>query len=459
MFSKPRAITQSASTWLKVQRALRRSDFISMLVLSEDQGPRYQSDRIYAWFRLGCYLHVVTSGHQPGTARDVTAVAVSLATLGRFDDCTQCVQDGLALLAHSQKHALEAARGLAKFRPDLALQILETAPGNWDFRAALHLERGDTDIARSLIARTGKPSKAQLVGGHYFVRANMAPDRHDRQKLINEQLAGFALAPLKTKNNDGPCVRHLAPEDAVKPVPGPLVSVIVPAFDCQELLTSTVQSLLDQSYADLEIVIVDDGSRDGTAAVAQTLCNRDQRVKLISLETNAGAYAARNAGLTASTGCFVTVNDADDFAHPQKIARQVAPLLDDEDMVFTLSDLVRVSHDGVIGPTDIYPVQRLNTSSLTFRKATVLRDCGCWDTVRFGADSEFLFRLKQFYSHDRWRRLRQPLTFASQHAGSLTRTVPTGGRDLGADPRRVHYTESYVLRHLQQVRAAQVGRR
>ena len=101
-----------------------------------------------------------------------------------------------------------------------------------------------------------------------------------------------------------------------------LVSVVVPAFNAEATLAATIDSVRRQSYDPLEIVIVDDGSTDGTLAIARSAALEDARIRVISMP-NGGVAKARNAGVAASCGPFVAPVDADDLWHPDKIAKQV----------------------------------------------------------------------------------------------------------------------------------------
>ncbi len=100
----------------------------------------------------------------------------------------------------------------------------------------------------------------------------------------------------------------------------PLVSAVIPAYNAERTLAEAVASALAQSVRDLEVIVVDDGSRDGTLAVARSM--GDPRVRVISQE-NRGAAAARNAGIRASAGEFVALLDADDLWLPKKLERQL----------------------------------------------------------------------------------------------------------------------------------------
>lgn len=92
----------------------------------------------------------------------------------------------------------------------------------------------------------------------------------------------------------------------------PLVSVVVPAYNAERFLRETLESVLRQTHSHLELIVIDDGSTDGTAAIVRGLQDKDPRVTLIS-QMNSGVSAARNAGLVAAKGAFLAFLDADDI--------------------------------------------------------------------------------------------------------------------------------------------------
>jgi len=102
----------------------------------------------------------------------------------------------------------------------------------------------------------------------------------------------------------------------------PLVSIILPAYNAARYLPCALASVLDQSYRNLEILIIDDGSTDATAAVARRFADTDPRVQMFQ-QPNSGVAAARNAGIQQSTGDWIAPIDADDIWHPDKIAQQM----------------------------------------------------------------------------------------------------------------------------------------
>lgn len=97
---------------------------------------------------------------------------------------------------------------------------------------------------------------------------------------------------------------------------GPLISVIVPIYNTQEYLTKCVQSVLDQTYQGFEILLVDDGSQDGSAEICRAFCGSDSRIRFLPLP-HKGVSAARNAGMDEAKGEYLFFLDSDDTIHPQ----------------------------------------------------------------------------------------------------------------------------------------------
>jgi glycosyltransferase involved in cell wall biosynthesis len=99
-----------------------------------------------------------------------------------------------------------------------------------------------------------------------------------------------------------------------------LISCVVPVFNGERYLAEAIESILNQTYRPIEIIVVDDGSTDGTAAVAARYGDRIRYVK----QDNGGPPTARNLGLRMAAGDFVAFLDSDDLWHPEKLQRQMA---------------------------------------------------------------------------------------------------------------------------------------
>lgn len=105
-----------------------------------------------------------------------------------------------------------------------------------------------------------------------------------------------------------------------------LCSVIVPAYDCADTLEQSVRTALDQTYRNLEVIIVDDCSTDATAAVMTRLAEEDSRVRCIFLETNGGVTEARNRAFAEASGAYCAFLDSDDLWEPEKLEAMVSML-------------------------------------------------------------------------------------------------------------------------------------
>jgi glycosyltransferase involved in cell wall biosynthesis len=101
------------------------------------------------------------------------------------------------------------------------------------------------------------------------------------------------------------------------------VSILIPAYNAAQFLAQTIESALGQDWPNLEVIVVDDGSKDNTLAIAQAYASEKVRV---ATQPNSGASAARNHAFALATGTYIQYLDADDLLHPQKISAQMAGL-------------------------------------------------------------------------------------------------------------------------------------
>lgn len=117
-----------------------------------------------------------------------------------------------------------------------------------------------------------------------------------------------------------------------------LVSVVIPAYNAEKWVSETIVSVLKQTYQDLEIVLVDDGSTDCTVAVAEKALQGCPFPCRILRQRNAGAAGARNRGWRSARGSWIQFLDADDLLDPQKIELQVAQTMCDGSIDVVYSD-------------------------------------------------------------------------------------------------------------------------
>jgi succinoglycan biosynthesis protein ExoO len=107
----------------------------------------------------------------------------------------------------------------------------------------------------------------------------------------------------------------------------PSISVIIPAFNAETFVGNALHSVLMQTYRDIQVIVVDDCSQDGTCSVVAEWMRRSSRIELLRLPKNSGVSAARNAGLARCSGDWVAVLDADDRFEPTRLERLLAVAL------------------------------------------------------------------------------------------------------------------------------------
>lgn len=123
-----------------------------------------------------------------------------------------------------------------------------------------------------------------------------------------------------------------------------LVTVIMPAYRRAATVGPALRSVLAQTYAQIEVLVVDDGSPDETAAVAEGVAAGDDRFRLIRLPHNEGRSAARNRGIDEARGEFVTFIDSDDLYAPSRIEKMVAAARSRPDDDFFIDDVMQFAH-------------------------------------------------------------------------------------------------------------------
>lgn len=269
----------------------------------------------------------------------------------------------------------------------------------------------------------------------YFTLANACIDNDDmRLSLINKALGIHGYAPIALADVTAPLtLANITASAPVKLNGTAKVSIIMPVYCAEAHLHIAVNSLLNQSWQNFEIIIVDDCSPDGTFALAQQLAAQDSRIIALRQLVNAGAYAARNAGLKIASGDFITTHDSDDWSHPQKLETQLNYFEQHSHIMGICTHWIRV-RSNMIFTQNWRPNNALihwSQSSFMFKRQ-VLIELGGWDEVRVGGDTEFIWRVKARYGQQGYAQIMKdvPLAFALDDQSSLTRTKATHVRTV-----------------------------
>ena len=186
---------------------------------------------------------------------------------------------------------------------------------------------------------------------------------------------------------------------------GPLVSVVMPCFNAEKYVEWAARSILQQTWKNLELILVDDCSTDATPTILRNIATSDPRVKLLRTPFNAGPYVAKNQGVLAAQGEYITGHDADDWAVPTRISGQLQSQIALGQPI-SVGYMLRISPLGkftqIASPGMFSPDGVLRKASISaFMKADFLHArLGSWDNVRYGADSEFLARAAIAIGHE-----------------------------------------------------------
>lgn len=108
----------------------------------------------------------------------------------------------------------------------------------------------------------------------------------------------------------------------------PLISIIMPMYNAELYIEEAIRSCLNQTYQNIEILVVDDGSKDDSIKIVERISEQDARVKLFFTPYNQGPAMARNIGLENSSGEYITFLDSDDFIESNKLEKQIAFMLE-----------------------------------------------------------------------------------------------------------------------------------
>ncbi len=212
----------------------------------------------------------------------------------------------------------------------------------------------------------------------------------------------------------------------------PLVSVIIPAYNQAEFVGETIQSVLDQTYSNFEVIVVNDASPDHTSEVVKQY--DDPRVKLVVHPENRGLPAARNTGMRASAGEIIALLDADDLFHPEKLQAHVDFLEKHPDVGVTYNARFELNHSArtirelwrpplVVGLADLVLGFPFSPSDTVLRREWAF-DVGLFDEsfVCGGEDTDLPCRLAlagcQFASVNR------ALNYRRYHSGRHKKNLP-----------------------------------
>lgn len=362
---------------------------------------------------------------------------IALAGLGRIEDARACATD-------AETWSIDDRRRLARAAAvsDIAwsLSLLPTVDNL--SRAACWLSLGQPEKARPLVENAPLGQERRfLTAAVSLATAAWSQARRD----LNAAFMAEGLGPVVDEALDEPVrLESLGGPTQLLEGNRPQVSVIVAARNAGSTIDIALRSLQAQTWRQLDIVVVDDGSSDETVASVQATAARDPRVRLLRNDRNPGAYGARNTGIAAASGVFVCFHDADDWAHPQRIERQMKGL-EARGVAASVCRHVRLDGKSRLMSPRGFPLMRLNPILLMMRR-DVFDKWGGFEEVRLGADSELLARLDAALGREAVARIPAPCVVAAWGDRSLMGASGTGLSREGLHLRTA-YLEEWRRRH------------
>lgn len=203
----------------------------------------------------------------------------------------------------------------------------------------------------------------------------------------------------------------------------PRVSMVMPVHNGARWLADAIGSILAQDFTDFELILVDDASQDMSPAIMADAAARDPRVRLVTLETNAGLPGALNHGFAAARGALHSWTSDDNLLRPRMLGRLAATLDAHPEADVAYADFTLIDEDGTeLGRSRVGPIERLlhgnNIGACFLYRARVTEALGGYDTALFGVeDYDFWLRAAQRFA---FVALHEDLYLYRKHGGSLT---------------------------------------
>lgn len=417
------------------------------------------------WYaaRLGLYNTVLTHLPRLSILTKRHTLVSTIANIKRQNLSNQAAIDSIESILSQKRYRQfhkEFIKEIVSFYPDLILDFLKNHVDDLDhsyyqglYIALLQKDYVlDSNASRCLSSFLLCKSEEEYIDKKCLYSNITLDTPLTKLANLNEIFSYYELIPIKLSNDQPQFImtnlRAVAQQKSESKVQMHKVTVIVTTYNASGTIESCMHSLLQQTWQNLEIIVVDDASTDDTLLRLQQLNNQYKDLTVIALPQNVGTFAAKSIGTQYATGEFLTCQDSDDWAHPQKISEQVQPLIDNSNIIATTSYWLRLDLNGRYYVRQIYPFIRQNPASPMFRLQAVKQKIGLWHIVRTGADSEFFERLKLVYGSESILLIKKPLTIASHRPNSLMTSEQFGIYNREAALARLDYWEAWRLWHI-----------
>lgn len=264
----------------------------------------------------------------------------------------------------------------------------------------------------NILLRTGRKSKllhqsmtllnpdAHLIHDNNFDTINfMLPDRLDQAQQ--------------------PEIIH---SDLPEPISDARVAIVMTAYNAEKFIEAAINSIICQTYTNFMLYIVEDCSTDSTRTVLDRYVD-NKKIVIMHNESNIGTYASKNIGIQRAINdgaSYVGLCDSDDIYTPNHIQVHLQSMVSNLDVVCSTSNWLRLS-DSLNVDANIWGGFVETCPFSTFFDAKIFASVGYYDSVRFGADREYLARLRFHFGQAQFVHINKLLTVGRRHPNSLTR--------------------------------------
>jgi len=336
----------------------------------------------------------------------------------------------LSKIFSEKKHGLTSSNPLAKKRIFLQASQIQ-----------------DIHKSEEFIKSNGSGSDLNALN---LIKANShLNSKEDWLKYTNRYIEHFNIKPLLLSTGNDSILGRVAATPPHTVFEGPRISVIMPAYNSAKTLRYAAESILNQSWRNLELIIINDCSTDSTLCIAKEIANKDSRVIVLNNQINVGPYVSKNRGVDISTGEYITGHDADDWAFPHRLEMQCTAMQQDNAKASACA-MLRIEETGkyvrfsAISHVSADGALRLAYISTMFCSSFFQKEIGYWDSVRYAADSEIIGRTTLLLGESGFLKLWIPGMLCLESTGSLTNHPETGiSSKSGLSATRSAYRDSW----------------
>ncbi len=289
----------------------------------------------------------------------------------------------------------------------------------------------------------------QAEKDYSFLFANAAKTVEEKLGWLNSYYMNAGLGALQLQDVNAPFSMDnlVAADTEFEPVTqGPLVSIIMTAYNSSEYIKTAIQSILNQTYRNIELYVCDDVSTDETRAIIAEFAKQDARVVPLFRSENGGTYIAKSEAMRRCNGGLLLFHDSDDWSHPNKIALEVENMLKNPNVMCFNTSWVRINQHGRFFLHFANRFGHPNPAATIMRRRPILEKIGVFDPVRTGADTEFKRRVQNVFGEKSLKNDPRVMAFGRLHEESLTRSGSAAMSEAGWSPVRALYSSSWLDR-------------